>query len=362
MLKNIKLRQFPELDSLRFFSILLVVCHHQFPDQNIFMNWIYKYAWVGVDLFFVLSGFLITTILYKEFSTTNTINLKKFWIKRFLRLWPGWLLSLFLSYFAVYFFSRNNPELRFSLNHNCWHYLFHFANYSHGIYGKLHTLFSHYWSLAVEEHFYFIWPLMLLGLLKKKVNINLFLSILFFVPLFFRLYHGFHQANFAYIKLSTHTRFDELVAGGLLAINFKKLGNLSRMSELIITLAMFLLFYLGLVVLDDLRSPFYFSSFNFDAISIACILLIIIAMKGTSLGLRRILQVRIFSKIGILSYNIYLIHFLIIAFSYGLLTRLGISINQNFLVFLIFMLTIPAAYIMYLVIDKRIEVIKKKLV
>lgn len=361
MLAKIPLRKYPELDSLRFLSIFLVVCHHQFLDQNALLNWTKKYAWVGVDIFFVLSGFIITSLLIKEYEVFQKINLKKFWLKRMLRLWPAWLLVLILSTAMVYFYSRNNPELRSALYHKGWHYYFHFGNYSHGYWGKLHTLFSHYWSLAIEEHFYIVWPIVLLWVLQRRKYLNIVFGFLLVLPLLFRLYHGANGADYAYIKLSTHTRFDELIAGCLLAINFNKLKDLNFTRELVLTFLMILCFFTGLHLMDDTSAPWYISSFNFTLISIGSVLLILIAMKGTSFGLRRILQNSLMSKIGILSYNIYLIHFMVISITFGFLARYPLTNNHMLIMPGIFLMTIPPAYIMYLLIDSRIEKIKNSI-
>lgn len=360
MLK-IPLRKYPELDSLRFISILLVVCHHQFLDQNAFLLWTKKYAWVGVDLFFVLSGFIITGLLLKEYENSQHIHLKKFWLKRILRLWPSWLLTLILSTVVVFYYSRNNPDLRLALETKAWHYYLHFGNYSHGLYGKLHTLFSHFWSLAVEEHFYLLWPLMLMASLKKKKWLPHVLISLLILPLLFRLYHGYNGADYAFIKLSTHTRFDELITGCLLALFFEKIKNLTLKSELILTLGMLGSFFIGLHLLDDTHVPWYLSSFNFDFIALGSVLCIIIAMKGTQYGLRRVLRIPLFSQIGILSYNIYLVHFLTISFVFGVLAKYPVTNNHILIMPAIFLLTLPTSYLMYLMIDRPVEKIKARL-
>src|SRR5437868_2879263 len=96
---------YPSLDGLRFFAFLLVFLHHSLLDWtspnpliNFFLIAIEKNGWLGVDLFFVLSGFLITTLLLKERSDNGNYSLKNFWIRRALRIWPLYYLALIFGF------------------------------------------------------------------------------------------------------------------------------------------------------------------------------------------------------------------------------------------------------------------------
>lgn len=361
MFNRIKLRAIPELDTIRFISILLVLSHHLFLDQNAILDWAKHHAWVGVDIFFVLSGYIITTLLKKELEQTNEINLKRFWIKRIFRLWPGWLLTIIISFPLAWYYSRNDFYQREFLINNIWHYLFHFGNYSHAIYGKLHTIYSHFWSLAIEEHFYLIWPILLLFITKKRLNLTRALLLLMLIPLCFRLIHGYHEATYAFIKLSTHTRFDELLAGCLLAFHIDKISKLNFKIELFLTLLMLIFFYVGLHLLDDTQTRYYLSSFNFLFISIASVLLIIIALKGTQNGLRKLLQIKLFSKIGILSYNIYLLHFLVINIFFGINSKFMFIKDHNLIFMVVSVVSIILSYFMYIVIDEKVNKLRHHL-
>src|SRR5436190_18818603 len=96
-----KAKHFPALDGLRGLAILLVITHHQLIPLSL------KGGFLGVDLFFVLSGFLITTLLVTEFDATKTISLKNFYARRALRLAPALLLYLLISAAVTY---RLNPS------------------------------------------------------------------------------------------------------------------------------------------------------------------------------------------------------------------------------------------------------------
>ena len=362
MLKSIELRKFPELDSIRFISIFLVVLHHQFLTQNMFLTWLGSYGWVGVDLFFVLSGFLITNLLKAEYKKTNTIQLKNFWLKRMIRLWPSWLFTQAITFPIVYYFSRNDNVLREILYHKFWHYFLHFGNYSYAYFGKLHTLYGHFWSLAVEEHFYVLWPILLLTIFKKPKCATPVLLTMVFIPYGFRVFHIFNNDVYAVIKLSTHTRFDELIWGCVLALNFDKLPKLTLWSEFFVTIFMILLFYTGLQILDHSKMTPYFSEFNFTLIGIACCLFIWIAVNGSQKGLRKILQTSLISKLGILSYGVYLIHVLTNTFIYGLIKNFSAGMDQNLIALINFVIPFFPAYLMYMYIDKKFEVMKKSII
>ncbi len=360
LLKSISTRTYKELDSIRFLSIFLVVLHHQFLDQNSFLAWLKTYGWVGVDIFFVMSGFLITSILLKEIEKNQTINLKNFWLKRIYRLWPSWLIVLVTSTVMVYFLGRSNQDIAHSLNSKWWHYYLHFGNYSHAIFDKLHTLFSHFWSLAVEEHFYLAWPILLIFLHRYKKFSVLMWILLIFLPYIFRIYHYPSIESYAFIKLSTHTRFDELIIGCLLAHGFYKIkNNLTWPIELLLTILTFGFFYLGLHVFHHEKINYLYSELCYLFIGLASSGLIIIALKGNSWGLRRVFQFDFISKLGILSYGVYLIHFITSFLFYGILKKLNLNLDQNIIAIGTFSLPFIPAYLLYKFIDLPVAKFKE---
>jgi peptidoglycan/LPS O-acetylase OafA/YrhL len=152
----------PALDGLRALAILAVMAVHAgVPGASL--------GWLAVDLFFVLSGFLITTLLADEYARENTIGLGKFWGRRFLRLMPVyWLYVCALTIAMVVF------HWGWLHNHKGWtvggyvtSLWLYFANYAPlgGIW-EHQSLAVHLWSLAVEEQFYFAWPVLCLIALR----------------------------------------------------------------------------------------------------------------------------------------------------------------------------------------------------
>ena len=342
----IKIRAYPELDTIRFISIILVVISHFFSRESSLLAWFSDHGSVGVDIFFVLSGFLITRILMDEYAEAETINLKRFWFRRALRLWPSWL-------FIFVIFLMSSPYYKF-----WWHYLFHFGNYSL-IQNQAYQPYSLYWSLAVEEHFYFIWPILFI-LLNKIVKFKkLILSIVLLLPFVFRVYHSFNSKNPILIMFATHSRFDQPLAGCILALYFEHLPNLNWFKELLISLVIFLLFIISFYFLSSIKGPSVLAQFNYLVTALASCLLILVAMKGSDKGLRKLLKITILSKLGVLSYGVYLVHVLVLRpFLYFSFEKY--AINYHLIVVIILVLSFIAAYLLYKLIEVPLAIYKNK--
>jgi len=152
----------PGLDGLRALAVLLVIFYHLFPQ-------IFPGGYIGVDIFFVISGFLITTLLIYENAKTGKINLRGFWLRRARRLLPA-LFTIILIICSLMFFIRGDllvglerqiiGALTFSSN---WIEVLAGTNYFDS---TTPHLFLNFWSLAVEEQFYLLWPFVILLLVK----------------------------------------------------------------------------------------------------------------------------------------------------------------------------------------------------
>jgi peptidoglycan/LPS O-acetylase OafA/YrhL len=142
---------YPALDGLRTIAVGIVLCAHGG------VTW-FRSGGVGVDIFFVLSGFLITTILRTECQRTGGINFRNFYARRFLRLAPALFLTCAVVAVAKPAFGEPFPGTDIALA------LSYTANWAQALYGHYMTWLNHCWSLAIEEQFYVIWPLVILGL------------------------------------------------------------------------------------------------------------------------------------------------------------------------------------------------------
>ena len=155
-----RLRYVPALDGLRGLAVAAVIVYH-------FFGGVLPGGYLGVDMFFVLSGFLITSLLVREFDVTGGISLRDFWVRRFRRILPAAVAVLAIctalvgaiggdiavnlreQFFGTLFFANNWVQIATSQSY--------FAD-------NEVQVFAHYWSLAVEEQFYLLWPLIILGL------------------------------------------------------------------------------------------------------------------------------------------------------------------------------------------------------
>ena len=160
-------RRLPGLDGLRGIAVLAVIIYH--ADVSMLVG-----GFLGVDVFFVLSGFLITALLIDELTRTNTVDRARFYMRRIRRLMPALFLVLFFSVLvsglfvldAAYHVRRDLPwAMTFVLN---WSYLFFEQSYFVNI--SRPPLLQHLWSLSVEEQFYVIWPILLIALYKVKIG------------------------------------------------------------------------------------------------------------------------------------------------------------------------------------------------
>src|SRR6266478_1738772 len=149
-----------ELDCLRCLAVLLVLSRHMpvFPDNltgalRVPAHLLYEAGWAGVDLFFVLSGFLIAGLLFREHQQYRRIDFKQFIVRRGLKIYPAFYCLIAATVGIAVLNRWNLPWKRIFAE------VFFVQNYFTG-------LWSHTWSLAIEEHFYLLLPLLLIGLAR----------------------------------------------------------------------------------------------------------------------------------------------------------------------------------------------------
>lgn len=288
------------LDVLRAIAVILVLGRHmpappaELAGYGVLRAWM-RFGWVGVDLFFVLSGFLVSGLLFTEFQRTQRLRIGRFLIRRGFKIYPPFYLLIFVALFA------EAPT-----THKLLAELFFFQNYSPGI-------FNHTWSLAVEEHFYL---LLALGLAlwtrmdnPRPRTIAALIGIGLAATLALRLAVLAHNAN-AFPMYQTHYRLDALGFGVLpsLAYHFHRdvLGTLVRRWRMPIVLASSALLLPSL--LGSYRDPFVLGvglTTNYLAFGG---LLLVCLLSGWQTP--RVLQpmARSLAAIGTSSYSIYLWH------------------------------------------------------
>ena len=309
-----------QLDVLRAIAVLLVLGRHLYVHPL----W-YRISWVGVDLFFVLSGFLISGLLFREYKKHSTIDFPRFFARRGLKIYPSFYVLILLTVLVSLYFG-NRPTLKELLPE-----VLFFQNYRFGLWG-------HTWSLAVEEHFYILLPVFLLLLIKFSRNrqdpfaviprVGLGLGALL---LLLRLATPWHYPHYHFaLYYPTHLRIDSLFFGVVLGYfhhfrpeaipsllkSWKNRAGLAVLSALLIAPCFFL----------NLRQGFMLTfGFTLLYLGFGGVLILSLYCPVTGSGVFRQATSRVGSVlayIGMNSYSIYLWHWAVATWGMHALRRM----------------------------------------
>jgi peptidoglycan/LPS O-acetylase OafA/YrhL len=301
-----KLAYTPALDGLRGIAIIAVMLFHA---ESLW----FKGGFIGVDIFFVLSGFLITSILIQEFDEAGTINLKNFYMRRILRLAPA-LLLLLVVYCLIIFFLKKDNAINYYID--ALISLFYLSNWARAFDCHPPDLLGHTWSLSIEEQFYILWSIVLLMLLRLKKSRWLVLLFAFMIAIgawLFRCYLAMNEAPVQRLYNGLDTRADGLMAGCTLGI----LLSSSLLSESLRQAlckwfpycsfcAIALLFFF--IYKSDWRDlKMYYFYFIVIEVLVVFIILDIAINKNGLLG--KILSSKGLVWVGSISYGLYLWHY-----------------------------------------------------
>ncbi|PSL44750.1 peptidoglycan/LPS O-acetylase OafA/YrhL [Chitinophaga niastensis] len=316
------------LDHLRALAIILVfIFHYRMFKHPEWVDTIGHFGWTGVDLFFVLSGYLIAGQLFRTIAKGKAIDLKTFFLKRFFRIIPVYLVVLSLYFFIPAFREREALS-------PLWKFLTFTQNF--GLDLSHHGTFSHAWSLCIEEQFYLLLPFLVTGFVYFKAGKKgFYLVVLLFLAGFaIRLIswnkwvvdaNDFVMAWYQWIYYPTYCRLDGLLTGVSVAGLYQffphiknivsKYGNWWLLAGLaLLTVAYFLC-----------DNPYSFGAtiFGFPLVAIGYgVVLAAVVCPGCILYK---FSSRISSGIATLSYSIYLSHKGVIHLTQGLLVKWGIE-------------------------------------
>lgn len=294
-------KHYPALDGLRGMAILLVVVYHNFGFINVFF-----FGWLGVDLFFVLSGFLITDILLQTKGRPGF--LKNFYLRRILRIFPLYYLTLILFLFIL---PRlvSSFDVAYYREHQLWLWTY-LQNWIYTFQNPGHTnTLNHLWSLAVEEQFYLVWPLAVL-LIKNPRHLLLLISLVLVAVLGLRLWAWMTQvADLAYFNLFTFTRVDGICIGCMIALLRQiRPGLLNRYTTAIV------LFFAGMNFIFFFVNRRYDFAFPYLALAgyttFAMIfgLLVNEAVSGSTKWVQLLFTIPVLRFLGRISYGFYIFH------------------------------------------------------
>ena len=294
--------QYPALDGIRGLAILLVVFFHNFGFLQYF-----GFGWLGVDLFFVLSGYLITDILVR--TVGNKHYLRNFYLKRILRIFPLYYLVLSVTVFILPNISGIWDNLQFYVENQWWLWLY-LQNWLYVIKEPEQTNFLlHFWSLAVEEQFYLFWPLVIL-LLRNPGRLIIATVFFLIVVLITRIILWVNQVEgLEYFGLYTFTRVDGICIGSLLAlIIYQDRDWLSKYTGFIVFIVAglnFLFYFLNRA--SDFSFPF-FPFIGYTTFAIVFAVLVYEAVQAKTKIINLIFTNPILRFFGTISYGFYVFH------------------------------------------------------
>jgi peptidoglycan/LPS O-acetylase OafA/YrhL len=292
-IKRISFRQ--DINGLRAIAVLAVVFYHAELE-------LFKGGWLGVDIFFVISGYLISNIIISELNE-GTFSFKGFYIRRVRRILPALFSTLLLTIPFAYFFltPKAMDEYIDSLNASVFFYAnYHFMNIDFYVAESTKLMpLLHTWSLAIEEQYYLLFPLLAFIVYKYfKKYFSFFIGLITVSSLYLNILSQFTDKFYR-----LEFRIWELLLGVLVMIlssNFK----IKHLEKIGLPLMLFPIFYFG----DD-----WISDVEPKLIALIGISLIIFSNTDSSI-LTKVLSFNIISKLGLCSYSIYLLHQPLFAF------------------------------------------------
>lgn len=230
----------PELDALRFFAFLGVFIFHAAPRTMDFYNAAGYSHWLsswlisifgagayGVDLFFALSAYLITSLLLRERAATGALDLRGFYVRRILRIWPLYLAFVAFAAITAKVFPGQVLPMRYVLGYSLLA-----GNWVYAFYGLPASFATPLWTVSIEEQFYLAWPL---ALRKSSARTMAAIALgLLAIANVWRVWLAVTAAPVERIEYNTFTRLDPIAFGILIALFGQKLPSFTRLQRVVL--------------------------------------------------------------------------------------------------------------------------------
>ena len=326
----IKLNYRPEIDSLRAIAVLGVIIYH--AKLYIFGYQFFTGGYLGVDIFFVISGYLIFSLIYKELKSSNQLDFKNFYERRARRILPALIFVILVSLIFAWklilptSFIDYAKSIIYSLAFTSNFYFF-FSGQVYGAESGLLKPLLHTWSLSIEEQFYIIFPLLTLLFFRylNKYIFYLFFSISI-VSFLLSQYLSIYNPSLNFYLLTS--RIWEILCGAMLVfIEEKKKKNFSNLASNFFVFIGLALIVLSFLLIETNNGPSLISIFTI----IGTMIVIYFSKPKTIMSF--ILSNKILVGIGLISYSLYLWHYPI--FSFYRIYFLNKSIYYNFIILLL---------------------------
>ena len=335
--KNIKIKYRAEIDSLRAISVLAVVVYH--AKINILGYSLFPGGYLGVDIFFVISGYLITSIIFKELKSKKNFSFGDFYLRRARRILPALffllLCSIPLAWFALLpsgllDFARS---IYFSLGFSS-NFYFYFTGLEYGAVDGLLKPLLHTWSLAVEEQYYIIFPvLFVLGFFFFKKKFYIAILIILFLSLIFAEYFSLKNSNLNFYILPSRA-WELLTGSALVFLEDKKNFKISNfVSNLFCILGLSMIFLSFIYFYEAVPNP------NLkNCLPVVGTIFILIFIKKKTI-FAKLLSNKLLVGLGLISYSLYLWHYPIFAFARNLRIAQGL-LEYSLIAIIIFLISI----------------------
>jgi peptidoglycan/LPS O-acetylase OafA/YrhL len=289
-------KKIPQLDAVRGLAVLLVLIHNTDRYPSLHLGLIANHGWMGVDLFFVLSGFLITGILVDTKKSEGYF--RNFYARRCLRIWPLYYSALLFMFVLVPVLRSSEARTVFEARSSpWWAYPLFLQNFLVPVPIMATGLLGVTWSLAVEEQFYLAWPLVVRFCNQVQLR-RIAIAVICFSPAL-RFYLSLHQVV---IYSNTLCRLDGLMAGALLALVVRSSSFLP--SKFVTRAWITLLVSAPLALMID---TFQARWIVFSLVAMASVSFVYLALFSTQRWLQAILTNRFLVYTGTISYGIYLV-------------------------------------------------------
>lgn len=372
---------FPNLDGLRFIAFFAVFVNHalvclSYGNKNPYFNYVRDRFLLsgdlGVNLFFVLSGFLITYLLLKEKELYGKINIPHFYLRRILRIWPVYFLvvGLCLLVFPLFkdYFSDSFPISVSTDQLNPWLYVGFLGNFDYIYHGITNVLIGVLWSVSVEEQFYLFWPL-IIAFIPRKYLLAVFISIIAGSTAFrFFCSNGGNEMILRYHSFSS---VSDLATGAVLAFlctNQAFIDKIKNMPRLLIVFAYILFF----AIIPFRRLIWKFGLYYVHVASILPVILsaffafFILEQNYAEKSFYKLHKFRFISSLGRYTYGMYCYHMLAFFFVLYLFDYWDVDVVRenkyvfSLEVFVSLLVTILFARISYQLIERKFLSLKKR--
>lgn len=292
----------PALNGLRGVAVVLVFLFHAGVPG-------FSGSFLGVDIFFVLSGFLITALLLQEHQRSARVSLKSFYLRRILRLFPA--LLFMITAYLLYSYLTSPSQWLYHLQDSLMALLYA-ANWTRAFDLGRPTILGHCWSLSIEEQFYALWPLLLLLLLRLSWRRRAALIALLLAASWgWRVWLLAQGASWARVYNGFDTRADMLLAGCLLAVlwNAGALQGWGRARFYPATLTALSLAALGVIAFASRWQTAALYQWQYALVALATALLILDLLARPQSMIARTFSLPPLVGLGVISYALYLWHY-----------------------------------------------------